>query len=129
MSDSSPHREEVLALLRRADCHYGAALRDEEEGLSVVEAAHKRDRVKTDRIVALRRAVHTVADDERSQLKKQGEHEEAVLRALLHFRDQMSEGLHRHVLARLAHLQTQFGLKKTTEPLRCVTRGAEARRR
>ncbi len=129
MPAPSPHRDEVLALLRRADCHYGAALRDEEEGLSVEEAAFKRDQVRTDRIIDLRRAVRMVADNEHSQMKKQGEHEEAVLRALLHFQGQMSSGLRQHILTRLAHLQPQFGLKKTTEPLRCVTRGAKARRR
>jgi len=42
----NPYHDEVLALLRRADCHYGWALRDEEEGLSVEEAATKRDNVR-----------------------------------------------------------------------------------
>lgn len=129
MPDPSSHRDEILALLRRADCHYGAALRDEEEGLTIEEAAHKRDQVRTDRIVDLRRAVKMVADNEHSQVKKQGAHEEAVLRALLHFQGQMSSGLRQHILSRLTELQPRFGLKKTTEPLRCVTRGAQARRR
>ena len=62
----NPYHDEVLALLRRADCHYGWALRDEEEGLSVEEAATKRDNVRIDRIAELRKAVHMVADGEHS---------------------------------------------------------------
>lgn len=42
MSDSSTHRDEILSLLRTANCHYGAALRDAEDGLSVDAAAKKR---------------------------------------------------------------------------------------
>jgi hypothetical protein len=53
MPTTNPHREEILALFRRADCHYGNALRDAEVGLTVDEAADKR-KVRTDRIVALR---------------------------------------------------------------------------
>ena len=128
MSNSSLH-DEILALLRRADCHYGYALRDEEEGLSVEEAANKRDQVLTSRIVQLRRAVHMVADNVHSVNKTQGAHEEAVLRALLHFQGIMSGELRQHIMTRLAQLQPQFGLKKTTEPLRCHNRGANARRR
>ena len=36
MPTTNPHREEILALLRRADCHYGNALRDAEVGLTVL---------------------------------------------------------------------------------------------
>ena len=32
MPDTNPHRGEILSLLRRADCHYGNTLRDEEDG-------------------------------------------------------------------------------------------------
>ena len=42
MPTTNPHREEILALLRHADCHYGNALRDAECGLTVDEAADKR---------------------------------------------------------------------------------------
>ncbi len=126
---ANPDHDEVLSLLRRADCHYGWALRDEEEGLSVDQAAVKRDQVRTDRIVELRRAVHMVAGGECSINKKQAAHEEAVLRALLHFEGHMSGGLRQHIIARLAVLQPQFGFPKTLAPLRCVTRGANARRR
>ncbi len=126
---SSSLRDEILALLRRADCHYGAALRDEEEGLSVEEAAFKRDQVLTSPIVQLRRAVKMVADGEHSANKTQGGHEDGVLRALLHFQGQMSNELRQHIFARLANVQAQFGLKGTTDPLGCVTRGANARRR
>lgn len=125
---ANPHHDEILSLLRRADCHYGYAIRDEEEGLSVAEAATKRDQVRTDRIVDLRRAVHMVADGEHSVSKKQASHEDGVLRALLHFQGGMSSGLRQHILARLALLQPQFGLTKTQAPLRCITRGANARR-
>ena len=125
----NPHHDEVLALLRRADCHYGWALRDEEEGLTVEEAANKRDQVRTDRIVELRKAVHMVADGEHSINKKQAVHEDGVLRALMHFRGVMSDGLRQYISARLAQLQPQFGLTKTQAPLLCRTRGANARRR
>ncbi len=124
----NPYRDEVLSLLRRADCHYGWALRDEEEGLSVEEAANKRDQVRTDRIVELRRAVHMVANGEHSINKKQAGHEDGALRALLHFRGVMSDGLRQHISTRLAQLQPQFGMKNTQEPLLCRTRGANARR-
>ena len=87
---ANPYHDEVLEFLRRADCHYGFALRDEEEGLSVAEAAAKRDHVREDRIVDLRRAVHMVADGEQSINKKQAGHEDGVLRALLHFQGGMS---------------------------------------
>lgn len=120
---------EILALLRRADCHYGNALRDEDEGLSVEAAAEKRDQVLVSRIVQLRRAVHMVGDGDHSANKTQATHEEAVLRALLHFRAEMSGELRQHVLTRLAQVQLQFGLPRTNEPLRCITRGASARRR
>jgi len=125
---SNPYHDEVLSLLRRADCHYGWALRDEEEGLTVEEAANKRDQVRTDRIVDLRKAVHMVADGEHSNNKRQAGHEDGVLRALLHFRGVMSAGLRQHISARLAELQPQFGLAKTEAPLLCRTRGANARR-
>lgn len=96
--------------------------------MSVEKAAEKRDNVLRSRIVQLRRAVHMVADGDQSVSKTQATHEEAVLRALLHFRGEMSEDLCRHVITRLAEVQSEFDLKRTTEPLRCFTRGASARR-
>jgi len=39
MTDDHPQRAEMLALLGRADCHYGNTLRDEEAGWSVERAA------------------------------------------------------------------------------------------
>lgn len=129
MTDSSPHHDEILDLLRRADCHYGFALRDEDDALTIAAAAAKRDEVNSDRIVDLRRAVHQVAEGIHSVTKKEAGHEDGVLRALLHFEPEMSDGLRRHVYTRLAAAQEEFGLRETTQPLRCVTRGAQARRR
>lgn len=129
LEDTAPYRDEVLTFLRSADCHYGNALRDEEAGLSIADAAAKRDEVKLDRIEDLRRAVHQVADAEPSRTKAEAGHEDGVLRALLHFESEMSQELRQHVYARLAAVQSEFGLRETTQPLRCVTRGAQARRR
>lgn len=124
------HRDEILDLLRKTDCHYGNTIRDEDEGLTPAAAAAKRDGVKPGRIVELRRAVHQVADGEHSSIKKWAAHEDAVLRALLHFEAEMTPELRRYVYARLREVQSdpRFGLKVTTEPLDCKTRGAQARR-
>ena len=59
-----------------------------------------------------------VADDELSQTKVQAGHEDGVLRALLHFESEMSDGLrgyiyHGLIYARLAQLQPAFGLRAT----------------
>lgn len=129
MPDNNPYHAEILEFLRRADCHYGNSLRDEEANLTIVEAASRRDEVRLDRIVELRHAVRMVADGEWSHTKAQAGHEDGVLRALLHFEAQMSDGLRQHVHTRLAQLQPEFGLRETMQPLRCVTRGAKARRR
>ena len=128
MGDWSAHRDEVLSLLRVADCHYGAAWRDEEDGLSVEEAARRRDNVQISRIRDLRRAVHMVADGGKSINKAQAGHEDGVLRALLHFEARMSAELRQHVHTRLSEVQSQFNLRRTTDPLRCIARGASARR-
>jgi hypothetical protein len=126
---ASAHHDEILSLLRTADCHYGGTLRDEEEGLTVAQAAHKRDKVLASRIAELRKAVHMIANGQHSVTNTEAGHEDAALRALLHFQGDMSPGLQQHILTRLATLQPQFGLRATTNPLRCVTRGAAARRR
>lgn len=62
--------------MRQADCHYGNALRDEEEGLSSEDAARKRDEVRVDRVIDLRRGVHMGALGEHSQNKAQAGHED-----------------------------------------------------
>ncbi len=129
MPVNNPYRNEMLSFLRRADCHYGDALRDQDAGLDVQQAARKRDEVRPDRIDDLRRAVGMVADGAHSLNKKQAGHEDGVLRALLHFEGEMSSELRQYILTRLAQLQPQFGLTKSVAPLRCVTRGAKARRR
>ena len=128
MTEDNPFRNEILSLMRHADCHYGDALRDEDAGLSVEQAARKRDEVRQDRIADLRRAVRMVARGEHVLNKRQAGHEDGVLRALLHFEVDMSDELRRYIRIRLARLQPEFGLKKTVAPLRCVTRGANARR-
>lgn len=126
---TNPYHDEILDLLRRAACHYGSALRDEDDGLTPADAAAKRDEVRIDRIADLRRAVHQVADGQPSRTKAEAGHEDGVLRALLHFDAEISPELRSHVYARLAAVQSEFGLRETTQPLRCVTRGAAARRR
>jgi hypothetical protein len=122
MPTTNPHREEILALLRRADCHYGNALRDAESGLTVDEAADKR-KVRADRIVALRAAVGRVGDGEHSRTRAQAGHEDGVLRALLHFRSEMSDGLRQHIDTGLARLKAQFLPHLKAVPLQCHTRG------
>lgn len=129
LEDTAPYRDEILTFLRGANCHYGNALRDEEAGLSIADAAAKRDEVELDRIGDLRHSVHQVADAEPSRTKAEAGHEDGVLRALLHFESEMSPELRQHVFARIAAVQSEFGLRETTQPLRCVTRGAQARRR
>jgi len=42
LEDTALHRDEILTFLRGANCHYGNALRDEEAGLTIAEAAAKR---------------------------------------------------------------------------------------
>ncbi len=61
MSDANPHRDEILTLLRTADCHYGNTLRDEEAGWTVERATRERN-VQPGRIVELRHAVRAVVD-------------------------------------------------------------------
>ncbi len=121
MPSQTQHREEILTLLRRADCHYGNTLRDEEAGWSVERASRERN-VQPSRIVELRRAVNAVADGEPSRTKAQAGHEDGVLRALLHFRGGMSEGLRQHIDTRLAKLRAEFIPGLTATPLQCTHR-------
>jgi ElaB/YqjD/DUF883 family membrane-anchored ribosome-binding protein/energy-coupling factor transporter ATP-binding protein EcfA2 len=123
MPETNPHRDEILALLRRADCHYGNALRDEEAGWTVEHAARERN-VQPGRILELRRAVRAAADGQFSRTKSQAGHEDGVLRALLHFRGEMSEGLRQHIDSRLARLRAEFLPDLKAVPLQCNTRGA-----
>lgn len=116
-------QEEILALLRRADCHYGNTLRDEEAGWTVEHAARERN-VRTDRIVELRAAVRRAGNGEHSRTKAQAGHEDGVLRALLHFQNEMSVGLRQHIDTRLTRLKAEFIPALKAVPLQCKTRGA-----
>jgi|RhiMethySRZTD1v2_1073278.scaffolds.fasta_scaffold883483_2 hypothetical protein len=123
MSGDDPHRNEILMLLRRADCHYGNTLRDEEAGWTAEYAAGERN-VQPDRIVELREAVRAVVDGEFSRTKAQAGHEDGVRRALLHFRGEMSKGLRQCVDTRLARLKAEFIPDLKVTPLQCTHRGA-----
>jgi exonuclease III len=118
-----PLGDEIRALLRRADCHYGNTLRDYEAGLSVERAARERN-VRTDRIVALRAAVARASAGEPSRIKAHAGHEDGVLRALLHYRGEMSGELRQHIDTRLARLKAEFLPDLKSVPLQCKTRGA-----
>lgn len=123
MPDSFPHRDEMLSLLRRADCHYGNTLRDEEAGWSVEHAASERD-VQARRIMELRTAVRRARNGEFSRNATQAGHEDGVLRAALHFRSEMSDGLRQHIDTRLARLKAEFLPELKAVPLQCNTRGS-----
>ncbi|WP_395307511.1 hypothetical protein V4U86_19095 [Mycobacterium sp. AMU20-3851] len=121
-----PLRAEIVTLLRRADCHYGNALRDEEAGRGVDQAADERS-VRTDRIVALRAAVHRVANGKASVSKTQAGHEDGVLRALLHFRNEMSGELQQHIDTGLARLKAEYIPDLKPIPLQCKHGRTESR--
>jgi hypothetical protein len=110
--------DEMQALLRRARCHYGNTLRDQEAGRSVEQAAHHRH-VEITRIRELRAAVARACNGERSAIPAHAGHEDGVLRALLHFRGEMSEELAQHIHGRLAALKAEFLPDLKPEPLRC----------
>lgn len=121
-----PLGAEIATLLRRADCHYGNALRDEEDGRSVEQTADLRG-VRTDRIVALRAAVHRAVNGKASVSITQAGHEDGVLRALLHFRNEMSESLQQHIDTGLARLKAEYIPDLKPIPLQCKHRFAERR--
>ena len=121
-------QDEIAALLRRADCHYGNTLRDEEAGWTVAKAAVERN-VRSDRIVELRAAVRRAILGEHSQTKAQVGHEDGVLRALLHFRGELSEGLRQHIDTRLARLKADFLPNLKVIPLQCKVRGSNQLKR
>ena len=122
MPATNPHREEILALLRRADCHYGNALRDADAGLTVDEAADKR-KVRTDRIVALRAAVRRVGDGEHARTKGSGGPRGRGAPCPAAFRSEMSDGLRQHIDTGLARLKAQFLPHLKAVPLQCHSRG------
>lgn len=115
---ANPHRKDITAFLRRARCHYGATLLYEEAGLTVDEAARELG-ISRDQVSSCRRGVRRVLDDEFAANKTQASYDQAVLRSLMHFRDEMTNGLREHVDTRLAGLRTTFKLTTGVEPLRC----------
>ncbi|MBE5513767.1 Uncharacterised protein [Mycobacteroides abscessus subsp. abscessus] len=117
MTDN-PYRDEIAGYLRRADCHFGHTLREVEDGLTVDEASVKRD-VGRDQVASCRRAVNRVLDGTFSANETQASYDEAVFRALLHFRGEMSDGLSRYVLAQLARFKSDYFADLKPEPLRC----------
>jgi head-tail adaptor len=123
MTGDNPYREEILTLLHRANCRYGNTFRDEEAGWSVERAARERN-VKTDRIVELRASVRRACNGEHSRTRAQAGHEDGVLRALLHFRSEMSGELRQHVDTRLTRLKAEFIPDLKAVPLQCNSRGA-----
>jgi hypothetical protein len=123
MTDEHGLRAEILALLARADCHYGNTLRDKEAGWSIERAAGERN-VTPAGIRELRAAVARVCHGERSRIKAHAGHEDGVLRALLHFRGQMSDELRQHISTRLAALKAEFIPDLKPEPLQCSAGGA-----
>ena len=126
--ETSSLRDEITALLRRADCHYGNTFRDEEAGWTVAEAAGERN-VRIDRIVELRAAVRRAILGEHSQTKAQAGHEDGVLRALLHFRGELSDDLRQHIDTRLARLKAEFLPDLKVIPLQCKVRGSNQSKR
>jgi hypothetical protein len=52
-----------------------------------------------------------------------GTYEDGVLRALLHFRGEMSDGLRQHIDTGLARLKAQFLPHLKAVPLQCHSRG------
>ncbi|BBY98320.1 hypothetical protein [Mycolicibacterium fallax] len=118
MADEFVHRDEILGFLRRANCHYGNTVRDQEEGLSEKEAALKR-KVQPDRISELRGEVRHVVDGRLSNGSRQADYEQAVLRALLHFPAELSGGLRQYIDSRLARIKAEHRPNQLFEPLRC----------
>ena len=86
---TNPYRNEIADFLRRASCHFGHTFREEPDGLSVDEASEKRD-VGRDQVASCRRSVHWVLAGEFAANETLASYDEAVYRALLHFRGEMS---------------------------------------
>lgn len=124
---SNPYREEIAALLRRAECHYGHTLNEVEAGLTVAESVASRHvlvpRVAerglgAEQVTQCREAVGRVLDGE-DPGKSQAGYDEAVYRSLLHFRDEMSPELHQYVVTRLGEMQSKHKVPQSMKPLRC----------
>jgi hypothetical protein len=123
MSGDNPHRDESERCSVAPTVTTATTLRDEEAGWTVERAARERN-VKTDRIIELRAAVRRVCNSEHSRTKAHAAHEDGVLRALLHFRGEMSDGLQQHIDTRLTQLKAEFIPELKAVPLQCNTRGA-----
>lgn len=118
MTDN-PYREDIAGYLRRARCHYGARLRYQEAGFTVDEAARDLG-IAESQVSNCRRGVQRVLDGVVAPNKSQASYDEAILRALKHFRDEMSPELRQHLDTRLSGLQALFNLTAGVEPLRCT---------
>lgn len=115
---ANPHRDEIAGYLRRADCHFGHTLREVEAALTVDQVSQLRD-VGRDQVASCRHAVHRVLGGEFAANSTQASYDEAVHRALLHFRGEMSDEAHQYVLSRLDELRRRFNLATGVEPLQC----------
>ncbi|ULP48048.1 hypothetical protein [Mycolicibacter virginiensis] len=112
------YREDIANFFRRAECHFGHTLREEEAGLTVEEAAEKRN-IGAAQVRSCRRGVHNALGGEFTTSKAQARYDEAVYRALLHFRGEMTDGLRHHIDMQLRRFKAEYfpGLKM--EPLDC----------
>ncbi|MDH6245505.1 hypothetical protein [Mycobacterium sp. OTB74] len=115
---ANPYRGEIADLLRGARCHFGHTLREIEDGLTVDQASELRD-VSRDQVAACRRAVQRVLNGEFSTNVTQAGYDEAVHRALLHHRGEMSDGLRQHVDTKLAWFKAEWLPDLKPEPLQC----------
>lgn len=122
---SNPYREDIAGFLRRAECHFGHTLNEEEAGLTVAESVIRcrvalpqvKRKPDIEQVTACREAVHRVLDGEIPTAKNAAKYDEAVYRALLHFRGEMSPDLQQYVLTLLSELQSTHGIKRSVMPL------------
>jgi hypothetical protein len=117
----NPLRNEIADYLRRASCPFGRTFREELDGLSVDQASEKGD-VGRDQVASCRHTVHRVLAGEFSANATQASYDEAVYRALLHFRGEMSDGLRQYVLAQLAWYKAERLPDLNVAPNRCSAR-------
>lgn len=115
---TNPFREDIAGYLRRARCHYGANLLYEEDGFTVDEAAAELG-ISSKQVRSCRRAIHRVLDGVVADNPSQAGYDEAIIRALKHFRGEMSPELRQYLDTRHAGLWTMFSLTTGVEPLRC----------
>ncbi len=116
---ASSHRDEIRGFLRRAECHFGHTLREEEAGLTVEDAATKRN-IGTAQLRSCRRGVSNVLEGEFTASKAQARYDEAVYRALLHFRSEMTDGLRHHIDVQLTRFKAEYFPDLKMEPLDCA---------